>query len=517
MRHFQKVFHPQALAAFFLCLYAISASGAQTDASTSSKKMAQKLEQFVSLPRFASSQWGIQIKSLDTGKLIFEHDAQKRLKPASNNKLYTGALALEELGADYRIVTSIAAKKKPSASGTLSSDLVIIGRGDPSFSARFHGGDYEAALKPLVDAIAATGIKRITGDIVADESFFRGPSFGNGWTWDDLQYYYGAEVSACTYQDNTVDLSITPGKEIGDAATIELRPSTPLLQFINRVQTSATNVRASITVTREPGSSLVTVSGHVPLGGKAVEDAVTVPRPALWFAQAVKNALIKRGIKVKGDIRRITAGDKAAGPRGKDELIELTSVASPPMSELVKQMMKPSQNLYAHLLFLQVAARHADHARDLDATTEDIGMRRMAAFMQKIGVARNDVLIEEGSGLSRGTLLTPRATVQLLEYMARTPNKDIYYDALPIAGKDGTLRLRMRGTLAEGNAHAKTGSLRYVNALSGYVTNRAGERFVFSLLSNAHVAPPNGPTARNDLDQIVVWLAESEFRTQSSK
>lgn len=496
-----------------LCFCAFAVFGAQTNSFTSAEELRKALEQFVNLPRFASSQWGIQIKSLDTGKLIFEHDAGKRLKPASNNKLYTGAMALDELGPDYRITTSIAAKQKPSARGTLSGDLIIIGRGDPSFSARFHNGDYEAALKPLIDAIVNTGIKRITGDIVADESFFRGPSFGNGWTWDDLQYYYGAEVSACTYQDNTVDLSVVPGKSVGDWATIELNPFTPLLQFINRVQTSATNVRANITVTRDPGSSLVIVSGQVPLGGKAVEDAVTVPRPALWFAQAVKDALTKRGIKVKGDIRRITADDKLATRSTADELIELASVPSPPMSELVKQMMKPSQNLYAHLLFLQVAARHADHAKDLSATTEDIGMKRMAAFTQKVGIARNDVLIEEGSGLSRSTLVTSRATVKLLEFMAQHPYKAAFEEALPIAGKDGTLRLRMRGTAAEGNAHAKTGSLRYVNALSGYVTNRSGERFVFSLLSNAHVAPPNGPSARNDLDQIVVWLAESEFKT----
>ncbi|HEY1171288.1 MAG TPA: D-alanyl-D-alanine carboxypeptidase/D-alanyl-D-alanine-endopeptidase [Verrucomicrobiae bacterium] len=512
MRHPSQVFSA-LLITTCLCWFNAVRAQAQTNSATSSDQLKQRLTQFVQQPRFASSQWGIQIKSLDTGKLVFEHDSQKRLKPASNNKLYTGALALEELGPDYRIITSIAAKKKPSKSGTLSTDLVIIGRGDFSFSSRFHEGDREAALRPLIDAIVSTGIKRIHGDIVADESFFRGPSFGNAWTWDDLQYYYGAEVSACTYQDNTVDLAITPGKKLGDTAHIELKPFTPLLQFINRVQTAATNARASITVTREPGSNLVTVTGRVPLGGKAVEEAVTVPRPALWFAQAVKDALIKRGIPVKGDVRRITADDKAGSLSKPDDLIELTSVSSPPMRELVKHMMKPSQNLYAQLLLLQVAARHADHAKDLSATTEDIGVRRMSAFMQKIGVTAGDVLIEEGSGLSRGALVTPRATVKLLEYMAKHTYKDAYLDSLPIAGKDGTLRLRMKGTLAEGNVQAKTGSLRYVNALSGYVTNRTGERFVFSLLSNAHIAPVNGPSARNDLDQIVLWLAESGFKT----
>lgn len=500
---------------FVLIAWLLNASAgpvhAQTNAPLSLPTLQQKLNTLVHAPRFESSQWGIQIKSLDTGKLIFEHDAQKHLKPASNNKLYTGALALHELGPDFRISTSVVAKQRPSKSGTLAGDLTIIGRGDFSFSARFHDGDYEAALKPLIDAIAQSGIKRIKGDIVADESYFRGPAFGNAWTWDDLQYYYGAEVSACTYQDNVVDLKLTPATKLGEPASIALFPNTALLQFINRTETIGTNGRASINITRAPGENLVYVTSQLPLGSKPYSDSISVPRPGLFFAEAIKNALLKRGIKVDGDVRRITAEDKVYS-YGKSEMVELATVSSPPMHELVRAMMKPSQNLYAQLLLLQVAARSPEYQTNMMDTAEDIGVRHMQKFMQQIGVTKNDVLIEEGSGLSRGTLITARATVKLLEFMSKHPARDAFYDALPVAGKDGTLRNRLKGTSAEGNAHAKTGSLRYVNALSGYVTNRSGERLVFSLLSNAHVAPTNGPTARADLDQIVTWLAESDFR-----
>lgn len=511
----QRISHTQfphglALITFAFCLLLSGSLHAQTNTLD---QLTQKLDRLVHAPRFDSSAWGIQIKSLTSGKTIFEFDAQKRLKPASNNKLYTGALALDELGPDFHILTSIAAKKRPSSSGTLATDLVIIGRGDPSFSSRFHDGNYEAALQPLIDAIAKTGIKRINGDIIADESFFRGPPFGNAWTWDDLQYYYGAEVSACTYQDNVVDLKLTPGTKLGEPVTITQTSTTALLQFINHTETTTTNTRAYINITRAPGENLVYVTGHLPLGSKPQNDAVTVPRPALYFAEAVKNALEKRGIKVKGGTRRITADDKAGLLQNPGDMIELTSLSSPPLTELVRGMMKPSQNLYAQLLLLQVGARSSEHQTNLSETTEDIGLHRMNAFLAKVGVTKNDVLLEEGSGLSRGTLITARATVKLLEHMAKHPAHDAFFDSLPIAGKDGSLRTRMQGTAAANNAHAKTGSLRYVNALSGYVTNRAGEKFVYSLLSNAHVAPTNGPSARADLDQIVIWVAESDFNT----
>lgn len=502
-----------------LALWCLTPGGlaAENQSITSIAQLRQKLKSLVGQPRFASSQWGIEIKSLDTGSLIFEDNSQLRLKPASNAKLFTGALAFEELGPDFRIVTSIAASKKPTKSGSLNADLIIIGRGDPSFSARFHNGDYSAALTPLVDEIVKSGIRKINGDIVADESYFRGPALGKGWTWDDLQYYYGAEVSACTYQDNVVDLYISPGTTIGSLTTIKQLPFTPLLHFINRVETVNEGGQRSVDISRASGENLVVVKGQLPLHGKPWIDAVTVPRPALWFAQELKDALQKRGIRVKGDGKRITADEASAFANPQEKLVALGSVSSPPLSELVMQMMKHSQNLYAQLLLLQVGAHHPDDGSSPSLTTEEAGLRRMSSFVSRIGIQPGDVMLEEGSGLSRGGLVTPRATVQLLTYAAKQPYQTHFIASLPIAGIDGSLRYRMKDTVAAGNARAKTGSLRFVNTLSGYVTNKAGEKLVFSLMLNAHVSPEHGPSAKDDLDQIVVWLAESGFQTNSAK
>src|SRR5665213_2219310 len=153
-------------------------------------------------PRFAQSQWGVKVVSLDSSETLFERNADKLLKPASNAKLYTAALALDRLGPDYRIKTSFYAATKPDAQGVLHGDLLVYGRGDPSFSARFNGGDYKKALQPALEALLAAGVKKIDGDIIGDESYFQGPPYGSDWTWEDLQEDYGAPASALTFQDN---------------------------------------------------------------------------------------------------------------------------------------------------------------------------------------------------------------------------------------------------------------------------------------------------------------------------
>ena len=146
-----------------------------------------RLGEHLGQPRFAAAFWGVKIVSLDSGKTLFEHNAGKLLKPASNAKLFTGALALDRLGPEYRIKTSFYAAARPDSDGTLHGDLIVYGRGDPSFAARFNGGDYGKSLEPLVATLTATRVKRIEGDLIGDESYFRGPPFGSSWTWDDLQ------------------------------------------------------------------------------------------------------------------------------------------------------------------------------------------------------------------------------------------------------------------------------------------------------------------------------------------
>lgn len=481
------------------------ASGAE--AITNRAGLQAALRAQLSQERFAAAAWGVKIVSLDSGETLFEHDAHKLLKPASNAKLFTSAAILDRLGPDFRIKTSIYAATRPEKSGTLKGDLILYGRGDPCFAERFNGGSYSNILKPVVDAIAAAGIKQIQGDLVGDESCFRGPPFGTQWTWDDLQQYYGAEFSALTVQDNVVDLIVKPGDRVGAPCEIVTLPDTTCLAFSNRTVTVEADSRRRVSIYRPVGENLVYVSGWMPLGGSNLVDAVSVHGPARWFVTLLKEALTRRGIRVNGEARTMNWLDRQVTPLILDELVELGAVQSAPLRTILSRTMKPSQNLYAHLLLLQLGS-HWTTPPMPEQTTEEVGLAETSTFLKKIGIRDGDVLLEEGSGLSRGTLVTPNSIIALLRHMRGHEHFETFRDSLPVAGVDGTLRNRMRNTAAAGNARAKTGTIRHVNTLSGYLTNKAGENLVFSLLLNNY----DGDAARAALDKIVVTLADYDPR-----
>jgi serine-type D-Ala-D-Ala carboxypeptidase/endopeptidase (penicillin-binding protein 4) len=244
-------------------------------------ELQQRIAAHLDQPRFAQAQWGVKIVSLDSGKIVFERNADKLLKPASNAKMFTAALALDRLGEDYRVKTSFYSASLPDSNGVLKADLIAYGRGDPCFSARFNDGDYEAALAPAVDAIVAAGIKQIAGDLVGDDSYFAGPPFGSDWAWDDLQNYYGAEVSALTYQDNVIDLIFKPGKEMNDICQIVTHPETSFVTFSNRTVSIPAGGRGRVRIYRPLGENTAYISGTVPLDSKGESDAVAVHNPAL--------------------------------------------------------------------------------------------------------------------------------------------------------------------------------------------------------------------------------------------
>ena len=469
------------------------------------------LSNHVSQPRLGAAALGVKVVSLDSGKTIFEHHANKLLKPASNAKLYTGALALDRLGPEYRIKTSLYATAKPAADGTLEGDMIVFGRGDPSFAARFHEGDYTKPLEPLVEALAAAGVKRINGDLVGDESFFLGPPLGESWTWDDLQEYYGAEVSALTIQDNVIDLVFKPAAEAGQPCQITTKPATDYLTFINRTTTVTNGGRRSLSLYRPLGENTVFVHGSLPLGGGNQAEAVAVHQPARWFVILFKDALAKRGITVIGQVRAVNWLEREASPLDYTKLFEIAAVESRPLSDILKKMMKPSQNLYAQLLLLQVGA--TQNPKLEFRTTEEAGLAELDKFLGESGLPRGEVFLQEGSGLSRTALLTPNATVTLLQHMTKHRHAEVFRDTLPIAGVDGTLRSRLKGTPAEKNARAKSGSLGFVNTLSGYVTTAARERLVFSIMLNNYHAADAAHSGHAEVDALVVMLANFSGRS----
>ena len=470
-------------------------------------QLRQHLNDIVSQPKYAAALWGVKVASLDSGKTLFEHNAEKLCSPASNSKLYTVALALNRLGPDYRIKTSLYANAKPDDSGVLKGDLIVYGRGDPTINARLNGGNLYKALGPLIAALTNAGVKSIEGDIVGDDTFFRGMPYGSGWAWDDLENYYGAEISALTLNDNYLQVTVRPGESVGAPCTLSLSPATTWVTLSNRTETVAKGGRRRIELFRPLGENVMYVSGKMPLGEAPYSDDVTLHDPAGLFASFFRDALIRAGINVKGGSRSVTSLDVDGHPTNCGELVELGFVESLPMKDIAREVQKPSQNLYTDLLLAHVGEKSRTDSSRADETSEDLGLNELNKFLGEAGIKRGDTLFEEGSGLGRDNLTTPNATVALLEFMHTNKWYAAYYDSMPIAGVDGTIRNRMKGTPAAGNLHAKTGTLRWANSLSGYVTSAAGEHLVFSIMLNRFHNADTRTSSRNDLDAIGVLLA----------
>jgi D-alanyl-D-alanine carboxypeptidase/D-alanyl-D-alanine-endopeptidase (penicillin-binding protein 4) len=499
------------MARIFTCILplflAVSLAGAPQSPGALPALQAQ-LDALLSQARFAQAQWGLQVVSLDSGDILFQRNADKLLKPASNAKLYTTALALDRFGPDFRLKTSFYAHAIPGSDGIIHGDLLVYGRGDPSFSARFNDGDYKKALQPAVDALLASGIKRIDGDLVGDDSFFHGPPYGSDWTWDDLENYYGAPASALSFQDNVVDLVFNPGQALGAPCQIVTMPATTFVTFSNSTVTAQTNAHARIRIYRPLDGNLAYVWGRVPLGSTGHADSVSVNDPALWFVTMLKEALAQNRIVVSGTVREMNWLDRETAPLDLSKLAEVAFVQSRPLAEIVKQTLKPSENLYAQLLFLQIGANALESRGAPDANTEEAAAAEMRKFLPLAGIGPGMALLEEGSGLSRTTLVTPSASVKLLTFMSRHRYRDAFIDALPIAGVDGTLRNRFKGTPAEGNVRAKTGSLAYVDTLSGFLVDAAKEKLVFSIMLNNYRETNPEHNGRAEIDKLVRLLVD---------
>jgi len=474
-------------------------------------ELVARFEAHVNQPRFAGSLWGVRVDSLDTGRTLFAHHADRLMSPASNAKLYTGALALDVLGPDHRIVTPLLARTKPDAAGTLTGDLIISGRGDPTWKSARRREDFREIFAPFVAALRAAGVKRITGDLVADTTYFHAAPNGAGWTADDLNDDYGAEIAALSLEDNYADLRLAPGAGAGAPATVTLlQPETGLV-LDNRLTTAAAGAERQVVVRRFFDDHVVHVFGQLPVGAKEEFSEITVPRPAAWFARALKSALVREGIAVDGGARLVRWPE---APAASAAAVKLGAITSPPMRALVAGFMKPSQNLETDLIFAYLGETRRTAATPAWRDSETLALAALREFLRQHGLPADDVRFEEGSGLSRNNLTTANATVGLLRTMAKHPAAQDFLDSLPIAGVDGSLKRRMADAPAARNVRAKTGTLRYANSLSGYVTTAAGERLAFSFMLNRNAGQPASRRVTLELDDMAVWLAGLATRSE---
>jgi D-alanyl-D-alanine carboxypeptidase/D-alanyl-D-alanine-endopeptidase (penicillin-binding protein 4) len=470
-------------------------------------ELQERLAGLLSQPRFGAALWGVKIVSLDSGKTLFEHNPGKLFSPASNAKLYTVALALDRLGPDYRIRTSLYAKTRPGRGGALEGDVIVYGRGDPTINARLHGGDILKALEPLAATLTNAGVKRIAGDLIGDASFFHGPEFGSGWAWDDQEHDYGAEISSLTINNNTLEVLVRPGERVGAPCRLTLLPATGYLTLSNRTETVPKGQRRAVSLYRLPNENVVYAFGQTPLEDPGSAEEVTLHNPAGLFIALFGEALARHGITVSGRLRTLNWLDRQVDPLDCSRMVELGSLESLPLRDLAREVLKPSQNLYADILLAHLGETQRTAATPAGRTSEDLGSRQLEQFLAQAGVKRGEVFFDEGSGLSRENLATPNATIALLRFMSRHPCGEIFLEALPIAGVDGTLKGRMKNTAAAGKVRAKTGSLRWAASLSGYVTTAVGERLAFCIMLNRYHSTDPARPARAEVDAIAVMLA----------
>ena len=427
---------------------------------------------------FSRSRWGILIQPLSSAATLYSRDSQKYFIPASNVKLLTTAAALQKLGADFRIKTSVYSGE--------NGDLYIAGRGDPSIA--------EAQLKSLAQQLKQRGISGVN-KLIGDDSYFQGSPVNPNWEWEDAQAGYGAPINSLIFNQNAIELLLSP-QAIGQPLKVTFAEPklTNQWQILNNSVTVAQSESEFIAVGREFDRSAIRVSGQLKVGAASESAYVAVVNPANNFVQHFQQVLVAEGIPVK---QALVASNSSNFNR------ELAAVESPPLAELVKETNRESNNLYAEVL-LRLLGKVTAQMPVPQEDTSEIGLKELKTALTQLGVNPNSYRLADGSGLSRHNLISPEALVQTLRLMANSPAASIYRASLPVAGESGTLKNRINITPNRVILQAKTGTLSGVSALSGYIEVPNYEPLVFSIIVNQ--SDQSAAKVRSATDEIVLLL-----------
>jgi D-alanyl-D-alanine carboxypeptidase/D-alanyl-D-alanine-endopeptidase (penicillin-binding protein 4) len=491
--------------------------------------------------------WGVSVVSLKSGSVLADVNGEKLFMPASTAKLFPAAAALSLLSPSFTYRTGLYLSRSNAGSadaeGTLdtkglttgtatdviSSDLLLVGRGDPNLSGRVLPFKRETerdlgvipVFRKMAEAVAARGIRVIQGNLIADDTWFVHQPHGMGWEADDLPWLSAAPASALAINDNVLFLSIFPG-EPGSLARIQELPMEGYYQLDNQAMTVPRTVatpgggtrrsRRNLGLGREPGSERLQVWGEVPAGAAESSYAVAIEDPARFAAEYLRRQLGGLGVRVEGEVvvKRLMPQDvddlegtpyttgPDPEPAGPAPLAEHLSV---PLGESLRTMLKVSQNLHAEML-LRTLGRERRGVGSAQA-----GLAAINDFLVKNRIASRGVALRDGSGLSRQNMLSPAAMTALLKFMYQSEHGAAWTAMLPEAGVDGTLRNRLRGRYTTGRLWAKTGSLLGVATLAGYVQNQSGDLLAFAIFAN-HYNEDEG-SVLTVIDQIVTALAQS--------
>ena len=450
-----------------------------------------KIDSLLSSPLFRQTQTGIEIYSLNRNRVLYARNSHILFNPASNMKLLTTALALKTLGPDFRFKTLLLADSATVRDSSVTGNLYLKGGADPDLISE--------ELQDLIDQLEFRGIREIDGNLIADATFLDSLPRGKGWMWDDDPDDYAAHLSALSLNDNCVDVLARPGNRVMDSVFVFILPETHYVQLDNRGVTGDSTQLLSLKISRRwlTCDNTITVRDTLPISVPKYEIHLNIEKPSLYAATVFAEMLGKNGIRFHGQIFRGTAPTAAE---------TLAVHSSHPLREVIENTNKISDNLSAELLLKTVGAVKSG----LPGTSAK-GIQALKDFLQQVGIDSSSFYVTDGSGVSRYDVIYADLLVKLLAFMYRDfAVGHEYLASLPIAGVDGTIQNRMRGTAAQGILRAKTGSLRGVSSLSGYVPTSDGDVLAFSILMQNFIG--SAAPYRAAQDSIGVWLAKFRWK-----
>ena len=469
-----------------LTLCALLGPPVMADPDVAETALRTRLDQVLTGHKQPKAVLAARVIDLQSGRIIYDRDGHRPMIPASNMKLVVIAAAIEQLGADYQFETTLAIRGK---------DLIVIGGGDPTIGderlAEQRNQPITAVFHQWAELLLKAGVKQIPGNVVVDDSLFDDKFVHAGWPADQFQRWYEAPVGGLNFADNCVEVRVRPTQP-GKPADLSCIPGNPYIKIVNKTVTGGKN---AVAVSRQKDGDTLVVTGTVTKEGSY--GPIAVYDPGLYFGNVLKTVLASKGVRVVGKVVRekVRLDDGSIPPS-----CHVVTVCKTPLRDALGRAGKHSLGMMAEALIKMLGRKEAGKG------SWESGAQAVESFLHQVGVPADQATLEDGSGLSRSNRLSPAAAADVLQYMFKSPGGgfEMLRDSLACAGIDGTLEKRLRGPATKGRVYAKTGYIKGVCTLAGYVHTSSGQWLAFAFYYNQSVGPADLKKAQDQACELLV-------------